>query len=500
MRRVKRGRTNETADPVQTAMDREAVAAQRAMAELQQAFDAEITEEDEALTAVQGGEETVWMWWRHLRYFEAWARRSGEPFPPLLILTTRDFRCTALLVLARQLCPSVPVVALADREAALIQDPTQAAWMMLSGNRVIGVHPFEENPIWARLTERHRVQARTRTSRAATTATPDGPVTWQRPSSLNALPAVEVLDKDPLNVLAFLARHPVCSPDLLHAFLLFEDVQLQAAIDQLVAARLADWHMDKTKPAVLSATLDAVRILATRTGSALVEMICHRFTQSRAEHLRRLQHTLDVQEIFMRLHRQAKQWSDVLRKVDAPVALANDGDIPHFELEVFEEDLYAAAHFTIAGIRRKWLPDGYGVLRAGDTWQPFWFELDGTRASRSRVDPDAWQRKFDNVYAYQTTGKWRLRHMAFPMLLVVTHDLRYFSLICDIATSTAHGMDAAMPRVFVASWDALVQRGPLSPIWRAAHEGAIPGFVQAFPAMPTLHESNEVLTAIGGER
>jgi hypothetical protein len=56
VRRVKRGRANETADPVQAAMDREEVAAQRAMAELQQAFDAEITEKDEALAATQGGE------------------------------------------------------------------------------------------------------------------------------------------------------------------------------------------------------------------------------------------------------------------------------------------------------------------------------------------------------------------------------------------------------------------------------------------------------------
>jgi hypothetical protein len=437
---------------------------------------------------IDRGEETVWMWWRHLRYFEAWARRSNEPFPPLLILTTRDFRCTALLILARQLCPSVPVAASADREAALTQDPRQAAWMMLSGNRVIGVHPFEENSVWAPLTERHR--AKPHTIRTTKTPSHDDPAicAWQFPSSLTALPAIESLSHDALNMLSFLTRHPVCSLDLLRTFSQLDDAQLQAVIEQFVTSRLADWHTDKTKPVLLSATVDAVCILATRTGSTMVEMSCHRFTQSRAEHLRRLQHTLDVQEIFMRLHRQAKQWSDVLRKVDAPVALANDGDIPHFELEVFEEDLHAAAHFTIAGIRRKWLPDGYGVLRAGEMWQPFWVELDGTRSSRSRVDPDAWQRKFDNVCAYQTTGKWRLRYTVFPMVLIVTHDLRNFSLICDIVTATAHGMDAAMPQVFVASWDALVQRGPLSPIWRAAHEGATPGFVQALPAMPMLTE------------
>ena len=451
---------------------------------------------------IDRGEDSVWMWWRHLHYFETWAQRVHESFPPLLILTTRPFRCTALLALAHSLCPHVPVIATADREIALTGDLTQAAWWMPTDRqRAQRVQPFGGAALsLSRASPRHlireiKIQKHRDVEPDDAVIDAAHPVELAHlPESLSALPAIESLSDHEYDLLVFLSQHPLCTRDLLTVFLSLEAQALDAMSARLCQCGLAEWHElreGETIVQVLTATSPACRLLAIRTGSAAGERMMWRFAQAQAEHARRLQHTLDLQAVFIHLHQHAAKWSQVLRKIDAPVRAPNAGDIPHYELEVFEEDMTATAHFSVAGNRRKWLPDGYGVLRAGEVWLPFWVEMDGTRRTRSRYDAGVWTRKFDNLCAYMTTGKWRLRHPAFPMTLIVTNDLRNYELICDTLHTIAHGQDCETPHVFVASWAALEQRGPLAPIWRAAHDLALPGFQPAFPPLPRLADSPE---------
>ena len=83
------------------------------------------------------GESSVWQWQRHLHYLNVWAKRTSSPkhFPPLLIITTRQFRAMAMLALAHMAGHAVSVAVTSDRPAVLGHAvlPTQNTAMNGSG-------------------------------------------------------------------------------------------------------------------------------------------------------------------------------------------------------------------------------------------------------------------------------------------------------------------------------------------------------------------------------
>ena len=100
-----------------------------------------------------------------------------------------------------------------------------------------------------------------------------------------------------------------------------------------------------------------------------------------------------------------------------------------------------------------------------------------------RNEPEVWEAKLGAMCDYAATGKWLLRHGAFPMLLIVTADLRILNLIRDVLAQTVAARNVPMPQVFVSSRAAIESRGPLSPIWKQAHNAGEDDFTYAFEAL-----------------
>jgi hypothetical protein len=152
----------------------------------------------------------------------------------------------------------------------------------------------------------------------------------------------------------------------------------------------------------------------------------------------------------------------------------DDGAIPFYELVDFESEMTAAAWYVFRGQARFWRPDGFGLLRAGRAYTPFWLEIDGTTTTRSHRDADLWEDKLGRMCDYLASEHWRLKQDVFPRLLIVSSAVRQRAGIAEALEAAVRSRSAVPPWAFITGHEALAQRGPLGPIW--------------FPLVPTTHK------------
>ena len=105
---------------------------------------------------IDRGDSSVWQWWGHLRYLATWAGRlAANVRPTLLIVSTRAFRATVMLMLARMASTTqaMPVAATAQRERALTHGLIAVAqqpngWRMLLPNQtLVSADPFQNEGV-----------------------------------------------------------------------------------------------------------------------------------------------------------------------------------------------------------------------------------------------------------------------------------------------------------------------------------------------------------------
>lgn len=469
------------------------------------------------------GEGAVTRWSACLRYLSRMARRAvgqGQPFPPLLMVTTVPFRAWALLTLARlagaaeagaQETPDqqTPLLTLADLpDSRLIALATSArrtaierglpavaeagGWMALTrDNRLIGVNPFEG---------RMAGQMSPRRARRITPARADGdrlarltgrtamPAALPpRPPALEGLERLEALDETALRALGLVCRAPLCPSDLVEAMLGLSAGQSEAALETLRGGGLIEPAQAEARGMALPALwvarergflLWAAREL--RDGAREWK----RYAFFAADHARRPGHTLTAYRFFADLKRRLAQRAAASR----PGA---DGR-PHYEWLAFESESAAAHLYAGANGRpRLFRPDGYGALRAGEAVTRFWVEIDGWLnergeiGERSRAGREAWQGKVARLCDYYQSMWWTMRYPVFPRLLIVTTDPRRLPLIRDALIGHARGRGIPVPAALVADARDVRDKGATGRVWRRADtigaEGDEPQF--AFDAL-----------------
>jgi hypothetical protein len=452
---------------------------------------------------LDGGGGTVWMWARHLRYLDVWARRSPEGFPPLLVLSFSEARALSLLALGQMLCPSVVMMASADREIALGTNPMQARWWILHQHsdeeeawQAATVDPFDEfRKENESLQEVHRVwptDVLLKRASAKRTGVADGDSSPSADLVDEAtLQAMESLTDEQMQVLDFICLHSGCPDSALQSWLAMNDATTRVALDRLLALGLVSCYTyvppinrqhdaQKIQPTEMySATERAALAWWLRQACPGAEAFASRYLRAAADHLRRAAHTLTVFAFFEQLQRQAAAWSRVERKVDAPAGDVNDGEMPYFEVEAFDDDVTASTSYMLDGNPKRWAPDAYGVLRQGTARTRFWLEVDGSSAGRAHGCAEVWERKLGSLCGYCASEKWRIAHAALPDLLIVTQDHRIYPLVADALSTAVAAFQIHSPQVFVASAAAISQQGPMGKVWRAAHDIHQSGFVQA---------------------
>ena len=453
----------------------------------------------------------IWVWWRHLRYFETWAKQAmvglldashqdqAKKFPPLLIVSPTRFRALSLAAMARTLAPSVTTIVTGDYATTLRQGPEAARWnIVLNGDRAgeplraVSCNPFLDG-VSAVHKSRHIVKtvrtlaARITAKKRATTsslAEPEKTFSFvPMPTHLSGIETFELASIQAHSVLAFLSHHSVCPASAMQQFLEMTESEVSSAVmslqeTSLIASderRIFSGRTQIRRP-LWSATESGVRLQYLSEGCCDVEQLTRRYLSGVQDHLRRSEHTRAVFDFFECLHVHATGWSRVTRPLNPP----NGTDTNHYALEEFQDDVAARATFMVAGNHRRWQPDGYGVLRCGLVRKRFWLEIDGSSVGRAHNEPEVWEAKLGAMCDYAATGKWLLRHGAFPMLLIVTTDLRILNLIRDVLAQVVAARHLPMPQVFVASSAAIEARGPLAPIWKQAHKPGEDDFIHAF--------------------
>ena len=431
---------------------------------------------------VDRGDSSVWHWWGHLRYLATWAGRLATNVrPTLLIVSTRPFRATAMLMLARMAgtTQTMPVAATAQRELALTQGLIAVAqqpngWRMLLPNQtLVSADPFQHEGVDAAAYERSvfavmtvaRACAKRDSDRRMRVSNRNLPM----PTPPAGIEHLERLEDAAQRVLMGLCRYPVATPSILASLLDLPQATVASYLDQLAYVGLAE---------TVPIAIDEMVWVATEMGAQLRlarEMqpasTHKRYGFFRADHTRRVIHTLTGYRFFTALRELCQRRSRAMRKLDTRPSTVNDGHIPYYDLAVIESELMAADWFVRDGARHYWRPDGYGALRAGTRWTRFWLEIDGTASAPSRKDPQVWAGKMARLCDYGQTGRWSLRYPELPRLLIVSTDLRNSPLIFDALSEAARARAMLPPRVFIASHEAIRQRGALAKIWREVTHG-----------------------------
>ncbi len=435
---------------------------------------------------IDRGGSSVWQWWGHLRYLAMWAGRlAANVRPTLLIVSTRPFRATAMLMLARMAgtTQAVPVAATAQRAIALTHGLIAVAqqpngWRMLLPNQtLVSADPFQHEGVDAATYERStfavmtvaRALVKRDSDRRMRVSNHNLPV----PTPPAGIEHLERLEDAAQRVLIGLCRYPVATPSIIASLLDLPQATVASCLDQLAHVGLAETVPSKIDETVWVATDMGAQLRLAREmqpASAL-----KRYGFFRADHTRRVIHTLTGYRFFTALRELCQHRSRAMRKLDTRPTTVNDGHIPYYELAVIESELMAADWFVRDGangsVRHYWRPDGYGALRAGTCWTRFWLEIDGTANAPSRKDPQVWAGKMARLCDYGQTGRWSLRYPELPRLLIVSTDLRNSPLIFDALSEAARARAMPPPRVFIASHEAIRQRGALAKIWREVTHG-----------------------------
>ncbi len=255
-----------------------------------------------------------------------------------------------------------------------------------------------------------------------------------------------------------------------------------------------------------AATDSAVGLLAAREMEPADRAI-RRHHFFRADHTRRSQHTRETYAFFQTLHGHCARRSRASASFDAAAKGADEGVIPFYELVDFESEMAAAAWYVFRGQARFWRPDGFGRLRAGQHDTSFWLEIDGTTTTRSRRDAALWEDKLGRMCDYSASNHWRMRHDAFPRLLIVSSAVRQRAVVAEALDSASRARSSAAPLVFITGHEALAQRGPLGPIWfqvspatsepTYAFDGVAPRVVQTSSCRRSLLDDLEHAARIG---
>ena len=417
----------------------------------------------------------IWHWWRHLRYCQL-ARQSQ-----VLLITTTKARAVQWLIFARQIAPKLQLTVTADRAEVLAGDLLDAEWLAIQAgesSRNEGLHVVPQQPFaWPDIATTVKItkpiDAVLRTPSARELKHVDAFDLEALPQDLDGLPMFEQLDDIDCHVLDFVAQHSVAPASCISRFVGALPTKTAPILEQLRSQGLCEVYQPrrhKEQPSLWSASEQALRLWLLSQAHVPAEGLLLRHAGARAMHERHASHTCAVFDFFERLHQDAERRSRAGRWVDAVDGQVNDGHIPHFEVEVFEDDVTCAASFIYGGVRYRWMPDAYGVLRAGLSRVRFWLEIDGSPGGAAHLDPERWERKLSGLCAYAVSRNWVLRYRSFPILLIVTTDLRALGLIQDVLTQAAAGYGVPLPAVFVASAAAIAQRGPLADVWQAVHK------------------------------
>jgi hypothetical protein len=274
---------------------------------------------------------------------------------------------------------------------------------------------------------------------------------------------LEKLEGGSYKVLTFLSRNPVAPLSCVAIFCGMPFTQAQVELDALASSGFADQVQTPLTESIWSATDRAIGLLHEREMQTVGAMKRYRFF--RADHERRLIHTLSAYRFFENLKKQCDGRSRATRKLDTLPGTINDGRIPYYELAVFESELMASDWYVMNGATRYWRPDGYGAIRAGVTWTRFWIEIDGTTQAPSRKDPAVWDGKMGRLCDYIVSQRWALRYPDIPRLLIITTDIRNQPLIHDALVEAARARSIEPPRVLVADAATMKQRGAGGRIW-----------------------------------
>jgi hypothetical protein len=208
-----------------------------------------------------------------------------------------------------------------------------------------------------------------------------------------------------------------------------------------------------------------------------------RYAYFRADHLRRLHHTLAVYAFWTAFGNACERRARQL--------------VSTFELAAVESELTASDVYRLQGVLRYFRPDGLGLIRMDETAAPFWLEVDGTPVAPSRNDPNVWAGKFNRYCDYIVSERWRARYSVLPRILIVTTDLRILPHLKDALGFAARARRIDPPRVFVTAHTAVQQRGPLGKIWREVF-GVAREFVYAFEGVGYASSSGVSSRAAAG--
>ena len=409
----------------------------------------------------------VWQWAGVLRCLRQWAKSAGEAvtnFPTLLIISTSSFRAMAMLALTQMCGIATPVAAtgrLADiRRHGLLDDVERMQWSSVLGGAITTVvNPLSlANDVPLTVIERQRAALSNRTDR---------PIDLTPSPILGRIEALDALTPTQYRVLLFLSRNPVVTNAVIAAWLSVADPHADLAV--LRACGLVEQVPAKFDENIWAATDDTMQLLAAR--QLQPDGWLRRYRFFRADHERRLIHTLTGYRFFAAVKEQCQRRSRSMRKLDTRPGTLNTGVIPYYSMLGFESEWMASDWYASDGHVRYWRPDGYGALRAGASVTHFWIEIDGTPNAPSRKDPQVWAGKLGRLCDYVQSRRWQLRYPALPRMLIVTTDLRNRMLIFDALVETARARSMAVPQVWVTAQAAVQQRGALAKIWFNASIG-----------------------------
>lgn len=432
-------------------------------------------------------------WQTHLRFLHRWSIRIERYgiTPLLLVVTHSIFRAEAFLGLAaymrhhmsKLIVASTAHLQTAQQEGLLAISHLSEGWLSLTDGGIISpIDPFLLPSVTQEQLVRSRYSIVRRSARQRISSEPD---TTDIPSPLETLSPAE------RGTFTFLCQNPVIPEPALATLLEVPPKTAAAHLTHLTELGLAE--RTATDVRNLSTPMWAASEQGVREWLAsdmLPPSLRKRYGFYRADHERRAHHTLAVYGFFADLKQQCARRSRAMRKLDAPERGVNEGKIPYFNLEVFESECTASDWFASLGSAYYFRPDGLGALRAGRITTYFWVEIDGTPAAPSQHDPRVWMGKMARLCDYIVSGRWTLRYPELPRLLIVTTDLRNIDYITDACGFVANSRRIDPPRVFVASSEAVRQRGPLSKIWReiGAEAGDEFGYawegVEAAPQFP----------------
>ena len=423
------------------------------------------------------GDASAWQWYPQLRCLARMARPSRAPsyFPPLLIVSTRDFRARAMLALARMAGPAMTVAATAQREVALndglLAVTRDRGWLSMKADaRLATVDPFAVPGMAHADYRRCRFAVRTLDDLRAPASTKTGsaaiPIALARPASLKGLEHLEALTDAPYRLLTFLVRHPVIPLTAVATFLDQSPEAVQRDLDTLEQHSLAERVPAPRRigESIWAATDLGLRLRLAREMQPPHALKRYRFHRRDAQ--RHLFHTLAEHRFFEALKTRCDARSRSTRKLDTLPGALNTGHIPYYELAVFESEVLAGDWYIKNGQARHWHPDGYGALRAGVVYTRFWLEIDGTVQAPSRKDPVVWAGKMGRLCDYIESGRWALRYPHVPRLLIVTTAVVNRKPVYDaLVTSARTRRLEELPVVYLAWTKDAQQRGPLGRIW-----------------------------------